>query len=704
MANRWTKEQKQAIDARGSDLLIAAAAGSGKTAVLVERIITKLLREEQEIDRLLVVTFTNAAASEMRQRIGVAIAKQLEETPEDIHLQNQMAFLPRADIKTIHAFCLQVIREYYHLLELDPKVRTADPAEIKLLQKEVLEELFETLYAAEGSPNPKRQLEQLAESLFLAEGETVDACGWFSLIRQSVETSLDYARYQLKKAWQMADEGEFGGYHKLLTNEVAMVENFAAALQKRYVEWRLAYLAIDFARLPAYRGEEKETAERIKALRNEAKDTIKKLQEAIFAYSPEMQADLVRRMYPVVQGLARLTKLFLDAFAAAKREKNMIDFHDYEHFALEILVNEDGTPTEAAAELRQRYDEIMIDEYQDSNLVQETILAAVSGESIGENNRFMVGDVKQSIYRFRQAMPELFNEKYQRYPAEEGQKERKIVLSKNFRSRKNILDGVNFIFRQIMQKEFGDIAYDDAAALYAGMTFPDCAEPHGGENEILLIATAETEDSELSEELKELDRRQVEATAIAARIRALMESGYQVVDKKTGAYRPLRYGDIAILLRSMKNWSSVLDDVFGKAGMPYYAETAEGYFEVPEVETMLHLLRLLDNPRQDIPLLSILHSPIYDFSADALMQIRLQGGKGLYYDCLRRYLQEGEDAALRARISAFLADLTHWRNEVRNFSLHELLRLLYRETGYYDYLSVTAATGDCFISSAMWRI
>ena len=231
-APKWTPAQRAAIEDRGGTLLVSAAAGSGKTAVLVERIITKLLREEQEIDRLLVVTFTNAAASEMRQRIGVAIAKQLEETPEDIHLQNQMAFLPRADIKTIHAFCLQVIREYYHLLELDPKVRTADPAEIKLLQKEVLEELFETLYAAEdsqwffdlletfssstkdtplqelvlqlytfaeGSLNPKRQLEQLAESLFLAEGETVDACGWFSLIRQSVETSLDYARYQLKK-------------------------------------------------------------------------------------------------------------------------------------------------------------------------------------------------------------------------------------------------------------------------------------------------------------------------------------------------------------------------------------------------------------------------------------------------------------------------------------------------------------------------
>lgn len=723
MANKWTEEQRQAMDAKDSDLLIAAAAGSGKTAVLVERIIRKLLRDGQEIDRLLVVTFTNAAASEMRQRIGAAIAKELEKAPQDLHLQNQMAFLPRADIKTIHAFCLQVIREYYHLLEIDPKVRTADPAEIKLLQKEVLEDLFETLYAAEdsqwffdlletfssstkdtplkelvmqiytfaeSSPNPKRLLQEMTESLFLAEGETVDACRWFPLIRQGAETTAEYAFYQLKKAWLMADEGEFGGYHKLLKNEVAAVEGFATALQKSYAEWRLAYLMIDFARLPAYRGEEKETAERIKLLRNEAKDALKKLQESLFAYSPEMQADLVRRMYPVAKGLAKLTGLFMNAFAAAKREKNIIDFHDYEQFALQILVNEDGTPTAAAAELRQRYDEIMIDEYQDSNPVQERILSAVSGETEGRNNRFMVGDVKQSIYRFRQAMPELFQEKYRRYPAETGQKERKIVLSKNFRSRKNVLDGVNFIFRQIMQKDFGGIVYDEAAALHAGRSFPEPEWEQSGANELLLIATAEAEDSELTEELKELDRRQVEATAIAARIRRLMESGYQVLDKETERYRPLRYGDIAILLRSMKNWSSVLDDVFGRAGIPYYAETAEGYFEVPEVETMLNLLRLLDNPRQDIPLLSVLHSPIYSLSADELMQIRLMGGKGAYYDCLQLYLQEGENADLRERLSAFAADLAHWRAEVRNFSLQELLRLLYRETGYYDYLSVTA--------------
>lgn len=723
MANKWTEQQRQAIEARGGDLLIAAAAGSGKTAVLVERIITRILEEGQEIDRLLVVTFTKAAASEMSQRIGSAIAKRLEENPKDVHLQNQMALLPRADIKTIHAFCLQVIREYYHLLEIDPAVRTADPAEIKLLQKEVLDELFEECYAAEepqwfydllesfssstqdtplrelvlntylfaqGSPRPEEALDALAESFHLAEGASIDTCCWFPMIRQGAETMLEYACYQIEKAYQMAEEGEFEGYHKLLEKETAMLQHLRAAVAEPYAAWRLPYLAVEFARLPAYRGERKAEAERIKELRNEAKDTIKKLGELYFAYPPEMQEELVRKLGRTAEHLARLTKAFMQAFAAAKKEKNVIDFNDYEHFALQILLSPDGTPTEAAAEVRQKYDEIMIDEYQDSNLVQELLLAAVSGESIGENDRFMVGDVKQSIYRFRQAMPELFNEKYLRYPAAAGGKERKIILSKNFRSRKNILDGVNFIFRQIMQADLGGIAYDKEAALYEGAPFPPCEGLHGGANEMLLVETAEPEDSQMSEELQEMGRRQVEATAIVGRIRELMESGYQVLDKESGSYRPLRYGDVAVLLRSMKNWSGVLEEVFGNAGMPYYAETAEGYFEVPEVETMLHLLRLIDNPRQDIPLLSILHSPLYGFSADALMQIRLAGGKGAYYDCVCTYAATGEEAELRESLVSFLTALAEWRQQAKDISLHGLLRLLYQETGYYDYLGMTA--------------
>jgi len=723
MANRWTEGQLQAIEARGSDLLVSAAAGSGKTAVLVERVIRRIIEEGQRIDRLLVVTFTNAAATEMRQRVGAAIAKKLEEDPGNTYLQEQMALLPRADIKTIHAFCLQVIKEYYHILEIDPAVRTADPSEVKLLQKEVLEELFEELYAeennewflnlletftastkddklkelvldayeyAEGAPDPHKKLKEAAEGFLLKEGQTIDACKWFSFIREGVQNQTEYALYQLQKAFALSDGGEFEGYNSLLGKEVEMLKNLRDALDKPYGEWRLAYIAIEFARLPSYRGQEKDLSERIKELRNDAKDTVKKIGEVYFAYSAEMQTELIRNMYPIAKALSDVTGRFIRAFGEAKKEKNLIDFTDYEHFALQVLLDKEGNPTQAAEEIRQRYDEIMIDEYQDSNIVQELVLQAVSGYHRGENNRFMVGDVKQSIYRFRQAMPELFNEKYLKYPVAAGGKERKIVLSKNFRSRKNILDGINFIFRQVMCRELGEIDYDAEAALYAGMEFPPCAEPHGGANEILLIETRESEDSDLSEELQEMDRRQVEATAIARRIKALMDSGYHVMDKKTGEYRPVQYGDIAILLRTMKNWSTVLEDVFGKEGLPFYAETAEGYYSVPEVETVLHLLRLIDNPRQDIPLLSILHSPIYSLTADEMMQIRLGGGKGSYYDCLQNYLETGEDEDLRGRVSAFLGDIDAFRKQNRDLSLHELLRLLYRETGYYDYLGMTA--------------
>ncbi|MDO4530866.1 MAG: UvrD-helicase domain-containing protein, partial [Bacillota bacterium] len=571
MANRWTEQQRAAIDARGGDLLISAAAGSGKTAVLVERIITRIIEDGQSVDRLLVVTFTKAAAAEMRQRIGAAIAKKLAEDPGNAHLQSQLAFLPRADIKTIHAFCLQVIKEYYHILEIDPAVRTADPSEIRLLQKEVMDDLFETLYAeennewflrlleaftastrddrlkelvlqayeyAEGSPAPTELLDAAAEAFALGEDETIDDCSWFSFIRDGVENQVDYALYQLHKGIEMMEGfAEFTAYRETLKKDANYVQSLKDALQEPYREWRLAFIGVDFARLPSYRGEEKAFAETIRELRKDARDAIKKAGNTYFAYSAETQAELIRRSYPVARALTDVTKRFIAAFSAAKREKNIIDFTDYEHFALQVLRGVYGETTPAAAELRQRYDEIMIDEYQDSNIVQELLLEAVSGAAEGENNRFMVGDVKQSIYRFRQAMPELFNEKYLRYPVEEGGKERKIVLSRNFRSRKNILDGVNFIFRQIMCREFGGIDYDAEAALHAGMEFPPCEAPHGGENEIVLIETREEAESDLSEELLEMGRREVEATAIARRIRSLMESGYQVMDKKTGEYR-----------------------------------------------------------------------------------------------------------------------------------------------------------------------
>lgn len=729
MGTSWTNQQKMAIQAKDSDILVSAAAGSGKTAVLVERIISAVTAEEKprDIDRMLVVTFTKAAASEMSQRIGVAIAKKLEEQPENAHLQNQLTLLNRADIKTIHAFCLQVIREYYSRLDLDPAVKTADPSEISLLQREVLEDLFEELYGeereaflllletygeptgdrklqelilqvyefAQGYPQPKVLLERMAEMFRLRPEDTVDTCVWMQLVQEGIKNNVDFVRYLLKKAEdRIAGDGGFTAYAERLGAERAAAEELALALERQdYRRWHKAYVAMEFARLPAYRGEDKETAEYVKGLRNEAKAAWGKLGEKYFRYGEETQSRLIRQLYPVAKALSEVTMLFMDRFAQAKKEKLWIDFHDYEHFALEILTAEGSEPghvipSDAAKEIADKYDEIMIDEYQDSNLVQEMALSAVSGEWEGKNNRFMVGDVKQSIYRFRLAMPQLFNEKYRAYPTQAGGKTRKIILSKNFRSRKNVLDGINFLFRQIMSLEFGDVDYNQEAALYAGAEFPACQGLCGGENEILLVETSLPEESELPEEIEEMGRRELEATAIAAKIKEMMAAGYQVLDH--GVYRPMSFGDVAVLLRSVKNWGTVLDDCFAKAGIPYFAETASGYYDVPEVDTILNLLRLIDNPLQDIPLLSLLHSPVYGINADGLAQIRLFGGEGRFYDCVLAYAADGEEADIRNKLEKFLIDLSRWRREERQLSLTELLRLLYRETGYYDYVGMTS--------------
>ena len=728
MAGNWTAEQIEAIETRGCDLLVSAAAGSGKTAVLVERIIHRITEDAQpmDIDRLLVVTFTRAAASEMSQRIGGAIAKKLEQDAQNVHLQNQMVLLNKADIKTIHAFCLQVIKEHFAILGIDPATRTADPGEVKLLQGQVLDELFEERYEAEdegffqlletfadgtkdtrlkdlvrkvytfaqGYPRPKALLEEMAEQFQLAEDATIDCCSWMDLIRDAVRGGVQFARFLLEAATQQAQETVgFDGYLERLQIETDALKVFEDALDEPYEKWRLAYLMVDFARLPAYRGDDKETAERVKALRDEAKGVVKKLGETYFAYDAPMQADLIRSLYPVAQALSTLVAQFMDRFAAAKAEKLIMDFTDYEHFALRVLVAEGSTldhviPTEAAEAIQERYDEVMIDEYQDSNMVQEMVLASVSGESRGENNRFMVGDIKQSIYRFRLAMPKIFNDKYQAYPLEKGGRTRKVVLSKNFRSRKGVLDGANFLFRQMMREDFGDVDYNDASALYAGATFPPFEGNSAGACEMLLVETSRKE--ELPEELEELDRRQLEAKIIAKKIRQMMAEGYHVLDKETGQYRPLQYRDIVVLMRSVKNWGSVLDDIFGKEEIPFYAEVAEGYYDVPEVETVVHLLRLIDNPRQDIPLLSVLHSPLYGVSADELMQIRLADGRGgLFYDCMEGYIADGEEKELQQKLQRFHTDLNRWRGYMRDFTLYNLIAIVYQESGYYGYVGVT---------------
>ncbi len=729
--NRWTKEQSLAITERNCDLLISAAAGSGKTAVLVERIIGRIANDKMDVDRLLVVTYTNAAAAEMSERIGSALAKKLEAEPENIHLQNQLTLLGRADIKTIHAFCLQVIREYYHILEIDPATRTADPTEVKLLQKEVLADYFEERYAQEdegffvlletfgedtkdnrlqelvlqlyefvqGYPNPKKLLETMADKFLLQEGETIDHCPWISLIREGVLGHVELAEFLLEQSMKLASStAGMDGYLECLEREAEAVEALKESLFGVYMDWHKAYVSIDFQRLPAYRGDDKDIAERIKNMRNEAKETIKKLGETFFCYDADMQTELVAALYPVVRDLGQLVIGFMDAFAQAKKDKLILDFHDYEHFCLRVLVDPQSTlqeiiPTEAGMEMQMRYDEIMIDEYQDSNMVQEMILSSVSKERVGENNRFMVGDVKQSIYRFRLAMPELFNGKYNTYPFGSGGKTQKIVLSKNFRSRKNVLDGINFICKQIMSADFGDVEYNEEVALYAGATFPETEEFHGGANEVILVEKEVAEEYDLPEEWKDLGAKQLEAMAISKRIEELISSGYHVFDGKNGTYRPVEYGDIVVLFRAVKSWVPVLEDVFGMSGIPFYAESSGGHFDVVEVETILQLLRVLDNPRQDIPLLAVLFSPLYGMTADEMIMLRQIEPKGLFFECLLAYMENGKNEELGRKIAKFYEDLMCWRGKIKEVSLYELISYLYEVTGYYQYVGLTAG-GD----------
>lgn len=726
----WTEQQENAMMAKDSDILVAAAAGSGKTAVLVERIIRRITEgdEPMDIDRMLVVTFTKAAAAEMSQRIGAAITKKLEQEPQNAHLQNQLAYLSHADIKTIHAFCLQVIREYYDLLDLDPAAKTADPSEIRLLQKDVLEDLFETLYEqedagflqlletfsedtgdkrlkelvlqvyefAQGDPHPQQLLLDMAERFAFAEDEGLDDCVWIDLIQTALYGNVADAQYQMQKAERLTKyDAEFTGYHDCITEELEAITHLKHALeQKGYANWQKLFSAITFGRMPAYRGEEKEKAEQVKNLRNDAKANIQKLGETYFCYDAQMQLQVLKGLYPVAKALSEVTILFMERFAEAKKEKLWLDFHDYEHFALQILTEPQSTkdniiPTEAAKQMQKKYDEVMIDEYQDSNVVQEMLLTAVSGAYAGENNRFMVGDVKQSIYRFRLAMPQLFNEKYRTYPLQAGGKTRKIILSKNFRSRKNVLDGINFLFCQLMTEDCGDVAYDAEAALYAGAEFPEYVGVCGGDCEMVVLETANT-DEEFPEELEELDKKQLELTWILHKIKEMQAEGFSVLDKETGQYRPLAYRDVAILLRSIKSWGNTLDDIFAKEGIPYYAETSEGYYDMTEVDTVLNMLRLTDNPYQDIPLLSLLYSPIYGVCADDLAQIRLFGGDGLFYECVLRYIEAGEETQIVAVLRQFVLDLQTWREQARAISLHELLRYLYQQTGYYDYVGMTA--------------
>lgn len=763
MGMRWTKAQQKVIDTRKKNLLVSAAAGSGKTAVLVERIINMISEGEQpmDIDRLLVVTFTNAAAAEMRGRIGKAIDEKLQNEPDNAHLQKQVSLLQSAQITTIHSFCLNVIRNYFYRIDLDPAFKIAEESEITLMKSDVIaavleqwyeegredfhefiesysysksdapvEDLILQLYSfSMSAPWPEQWMEDKQKAFALESLEDMDNTIWMQELLKYVKTVLGDLTKKNEEAIAICNEsGGPSAYLPALLSDRDLLqqlrnENTYAALSETFGD-------ISYARLSNKKeeGVSLQLKDKVKALRNEVKKGLKDLTGQFFFQEPEeMLADL-QAVQSVMQVLFELTKDFMKEFAAKKEEKNIIDFNDLEHFALKILVEEkDGemVPTDAALELSEHFEEILIDEYQDSNLVQETILQSISKERNGHPNRFMVGDVKQSIYKFRLAMPELFMEKYKSYSVEDclenGDRNlyQRIDLDRNFRSRKVVLDYVNIIFEQIMQESVGGIVYDEAAALAYGGLFDteDIPDTVNGisrlaEDVELLLVTEEEEVAEENSgkeasveatlrmnrmEMKDAlegdseeivyTKKEMEARAIARRIKELTDpdTGLLLYDSKAKAYRPAAYSDMVILLRSMTGWSEVFVNTLMQEGIPAYADTGTGYFQTVEIMTLLNVLRIIDNPRQDIPLVGVLYSPIVGLSTTQLALIRAAEHSSSMYKAVISYVNEGDNEELRTKLERFLSQLETFRAKVHYTPIHELLQDILDQTGYHYY-------------------
>lgn len=757
---QFTPEQRQVIEAGDCSLLVSAAAGSGKTAVLVQRIIEKLTSAEkpQDISRLLIVTYTNAAAAEMRERIGKRLTECLtdEEYAQNAHLQRQVLLLRNASIMTIHGFCLSLLREFFYELELDPAFRIAEEAELTLLRADVMEEMLEARYEAGeelflrlteciGSGKTDEMLTRQIESLYNFSQSAPFPEQWLGKITEDLE--------KLKSASGIPEEGEpmrflLRHIHAVLADGEALCEKalavctgaegpypYAEAVEadrelfralcakKTYAEFSEAFEALEFKALSRKKCEvPEEKKEQVKRLRAAYKEMLLKLKKDYFFEDAARMAEDMAAMAPLMQTLAGLCKEYGERYAKAKEERGLLDFNDLEHLAVRLLLREteDGTPeaTETARLLRARFDEIMVDECQDSNQIQELLLWSISGEEDGRPNRFMVGDVKQSIYKFRMAKPELFMEKYEKYK-EEGAY-RKIVLGRNFRSRTAVVDTVNDVFSCLMQKEFGRIAYDDAAKLNPGAAYPWQGEEDNPEQreryttELLLTGLAGEEEEAGS------DRIMQEAMTAGARIKRLLAEQLPIYDgEETGEdgerrkkFHPVSYGDIVILFRAMSGYAEPFLEVFTELGIPAVAETRSGYFTAQEVAVVLNALRVIDNPRQDIPLVSVLRSEMTGLTEEELALVRIAAKEReetyrlSFYDAVRLFLEKTapEDGKERntgtkeqsgdgiqsaqEKLLLFEERFGSLRELALYAGVPEVLSELYRLTSYPDFVRV----------------
>lgn len=739
----WTEDQWKAIMASGQDILVAAAAGSGKTAVLVERIIKKITSENSpiDVDELLVVTFTNASAAEMRHRIGEALEKAIDSNPNSVHLKKQLSLLNRASISTLHSFCLEVIRKYYYLIDVDPGFRIADETEGQLLRDEVIEDLFEEEYGKDGNqpffnlvdaftndrsdeglkdiivdlfdfarsnPSPDAYLDSIV-SMYDAAGSTaIEELPFMKVLMADIELQLQGAKLLLEQGLEIAKMP--GGPAPRAVNFTEDLHVVVTLLNAKEQSWSELYDAIqlaNFGRAKMCKGDDynKDLVDKASKLRDRAKKIVQDLRSELFSRRPESFLKDMQEMKPLIAVLIDLVKEFSRRFGEVKQERGLVDFSDLEHYTLEILAAQSGiegelplaeaTPSEAARAYRKKFKEVLVDEYQDTNMVQEAILQLVTADGEATGNLFMVGDVKQSIYRFRLAEPNLFLGKYNRFTADGEHSGLKIDLAKNFRSRSEVLDGTNYLFKQIMGVKVGEIHYDENAELKKGAPYP---EDEQFPVELLLIdrgegSSSETESAEESEtaatefDADDLEQSQLEARLMAKHIKDMVEERRGVYNPKTKTSKPVNYRDIVILLRSM-TWAPQIMEEFKQQGIPIYANLSTGYFQATEVAIMLALLKVIDNPYQDIPLAAVLRSPIVGLNEEDLAVIRISQKRGAFYDALTTFCMQkptADNEEVHEKTSQFFDRLKSWRTAARQGSVSDLIWQLYRETRFFDF-------------------
>ncbi|TCI25443.1 helicase-exonuclease AddAB subunit AddA [Exiguobacterium sp. SH5S4] len=696
---KWTSDQQAAIDARGSHVLVSAAAGSGKTAVLVERLASRLLDEADELtaDRMLVVTFTNAAAAEMKRRIAKALDQALREHPENDYIRKQRQMLNRALITTIHSFCLEVIRENYYLLDLDPAFKIAEERDLVLLQDDVLEDVLEAEYGKQDNaffalvdaytsdrgdseieelilglyqyartlPDPEAYLDELV-SLYQFEGDP-DEERLLVEFGQLLWVDIEKALRQLRR---VAIELRLAGYEAQSENVSKAIFPFQNIDEDtlKWSELETASRAVKFGTMKSVQKKDEHHIYHtvLKPAYDQAK---KRLVDAVgqASVSGADHLDVLLSQRPLVETLVRTVRTFGAAYEQAKRDRAFVDFSDLEHYALAILRDGDA-PSSVASLYKQRFAEVLVDEYQDTNEIQETIIGLVSNESEQLGNLFMVGDIKQSIYRFRHAEPRLFIEKATRFKqAGSGQR---IDLSQNFRSRSEVLHGINDLFIQLMDEEVSEIEYDEAARLVPGRAYEELeASPE------LLIVNGESRD---------LSKQELEGRAIATRILELVsgDEPFKVTDEATGLLRSCEYRDIVILVRSKKERVEQLMDILTQYNIPAYTDSDGGYFQATEIRMMLSLLKLIDNPLQDIPLAGALRSPMFGFTDQELAKIRLES-EASFFDALKAKADDDDELGLKC--GDVLDQLSEWRTFARNHSLSELIQQVFNDTGFYDF-------------------